>query len=377
MQFISAARFKSVSKDIYVNSKYKKDLESSVTAILNHSPTILDLDHLSSAIITPDNCASSLNIKHKIEKYSDERRLTILIASDRGLCGGYNNFIKEHFAKYIINNHISSKSHFITIGNKSASMLKALKQELKWNNDENVHSFNMPRKLSVQSMKSSIITPILNILRDLKIMKCDIIYSEPVSSLTQEVRTTPLIPIQKLLTPLCSTQNIAKYTAANLNDTHSSNRSDHNTDRFSGNPQGNPRNNSTSSNVESSATTSESSAAKAAESSATNISHIADSITNTTTMSNAHHDRIEMDTQSHLFFTSVLHEYFVQSLYFILLKSQKSEHSARMHAMDTAHRNSSDLIKKLELMYNSTRQMQITKELIEIISGNEAISNAA
>lgn len=50
-----------------------------------------------------------------------------------------------------------------------------------------------------------------------------------------------------------------------------------------------------------------------------------------------------------------------------------SEHSSRMTAMDSATRNSDTLLKKLNLLYNRTRQQHITNELIEIISGSEAV----
>ncbi len=56
-----------------------------------------------------------------------------------------------------------------------------------------------------------------------------------------------------------------------------------------------------------------------------------------------------------------------------LLESAASEHGARMSAMDNATRNAGDMIKELTLTYNRTRQAQITKELIEIISGAEAL----
>jgi F-type H+-transporting ATPase subunit gamma len=56
-----------------------------------------------------------------------------------------------------------------------------------------------------------------------------------------------------------------------------------------------------------------------------------------------------------------------------LLESVASEHGARMTAMDNATRNAGDMIRKLTLVYNRTRQAQITKELIEIISGAEAL----
>lgn len=56
-----------------------------------------------------------------------------------------------------------------------------------------------------------------------------------------------------------------------------------------------------------------------------------------------------------------------------LLESTASEHGARMAAMDNATRNASDMINDLTLIYNRTRQACITKELIEIISGAEAL----
>ena len=56
-----------------------------------------------------------------------------------------------------------------------------------------------------------------------------------------------------------------------------------------------------------------------------------------------------------------------------LLENAASEQGARMSAMDNATRNAGDMIKRQTLTYNRTRQAQITKELIEIISGAEAL----
>ncbi|PIW28789.1 MAG: F0F1 ATP synthase subunit gamma [Rhodospirillales bacterium CG15_BIG_FIL_POST_REV_8_21_14_020_66_15] len=60
-------------------------------------------------------------------------------------------------------------------------------------------------------------------------------------------------------------------------------------------------------------------------------------------------------------------------LFQALLESSASEHGARMTAMDSATRNAGDMIDNLTLTYNRTRQAFITKELIEIISGAEAL----
>jgi F-type H+-transporting ATPase subunit gamma len=56
-----------------------------------------------------------------------------------------------------------------------------------------------------------------------------------------------------------------------------------------------------------------------------------------------------------------------------LLENAASEQGARMSAMDAATRNAGDVIDRLTLQYNRTRQAMITKELIEIISGAEAL----
>jgi len=56
-----------------------------------------------------------------------------------------------------------------------------------------------------------------------------------------------------------------------------------------------------------------------------------------------------------------------------LLESAASEHGARMTSMDNATRNAGEMIDKLTLTYNRTRQAAITRELIEIISGAEAL----
>jgi F-type H+-transporting ATPase subunit gamma len=61
-------------------------------------------------------------------------------------------------------------------------------------------------------------------------------------------------------------------------------------------------------------------------------------------------------------------------LYTALLESNASEHGARMTAMDKATENAGELLKELRLTYNRTRQAAITKEILEIVAGAEALS---
>ena len=60
-------------------------------------------------------------------------------------------------------------------------------------------------------------------------------------------------------------------------------------------------------------------------------------------------------------------------IYRALLENAASEHGARMAAMDNATRNAGEMIEKLTIEYNRSRQAAITNELIEIISGAEAL----
>jgi F-type H+-transporting ATPase subunit gamma len=75
--------------------------------------------------------------------------------------------------------------------------------------------------------------------------------------------------------------------------------------------------------------------------------------------------------------TEILEELLPRNLavqiYGALVENAASEQGARMTAMDSASRNAGDMIDRLTLTYNRTRQAQITRELIEIISGAEAI----
>jgi F-type H+-transporting ATPase subunit gamma len=64
---------------------------------------------------------------------------------------------------------------------------------------------------------------------------------------------------------------------------------------------------------------------------------------------------------------------FLTQVYGSILESSAAEHAARMTSMDNATRNAGDMIDGLTMTYNRTRQAVITKELIEIISGAEAV----
>lgn len=62
-------------------------------------------------------------------------------------------------------------------------------------------------------------------------------------------------------------------------------------------------------------------------------------------------------------------------LYKAVLESNASEHGARMTAMDKATENAGELLKELRLVYNRSRQAAITKEILEIVGGAEALAS--
>ena len=69
----------------------------------------------------------------------------------------------------------------------------------------------------------------------------------------------------------------------------------------------------------------------------------------------------------------LLPKYVQVQLFHMLLESSAAEFAARMLAMDGATRNARELIKKLTLVYNKSRQTAITNELLDIVSGAEAL----
>ncbi len=71
--------------------------------------------------------------------------------------------------------------------------------------------------------------------------------------------------------------------------------------------------------------------------------------------------------------TELLPKHVEFQLYRILLESAAAEHGARMTAMDAATNNAADMIESLTLTYNRIRQASITTEIIEIVSGAQAL----
>ena len=69
----------------------------------------------------------------------------------------------------------------------------------------------------------------------------------------------------------------------------------------------------------------------------------------------------------------LVRKYFEYNMFYALIDSLAAEHSARMQAMDNATNNAKERVDQLTIQYNKARQEAITTELIEIISGMEAL----
>ena len=81
----------------------------------------------------------------------------------------------------------------------------------------------------------------------------------------------------------------------------------------------------------------------------------------------------EFEPDEHEILSSLLPRNVAVQIYRALLENVASEMGAKMSAMDSATRNAGEMIRKQTTLYNRTRQAMITKELIEIISGAEAL----
>ncbi len=75
--------------------------------------------------------------------------------------------------------------------------------------------------------------------------------------------------------------------------------------------------------------------------------------------------------------TSLVPKHLHFQIWKILLESNAAEQGAKMIAMDNASTNARDLIRLLQLYYNKARQASITKELLEIVAGAEALKKAS
>lgn len=85
------------------------------------------------------------------------------------------------------------------------------------------------------------------------------------------------------------------------------------------------------------------------------------------------HEDFLLEPEQHLLLATLLPKIVNFEVYFALLENAAGENGARMTAMDSATNNANKMIKQYTLLRNRARQASITKELIEIVSGAEAL----
>jgi F-type H+-transporting ATPase subunit gamma len=84
-------------------------------------------------------------------------------------------------------------------------------------------------------------------------------------------------------------------------------------------------------------------------------------------------DSAETEPTHEVILSSLVDRAVAARLFYVMLENFASEQGARMVAMDNATRNAGDMLRKQTLIYNRTRQAMITRDLIEIIAGAEAL----
>jgi len=87
-------------------------------------------------------------------------------------------------------------------------------------------------------------------------------------------------------------------------------------------------------------------------------------------------DNFKYEPSKHEVLEGLLPQYVKVEVLRVLLESFASEHGARMTAMESATQNSDEMMKRLSLVYNRQRQSVITTELMEIVSGKEALEHS-
>ncbi len=91
------------------------------------------------------------------------------------------------------------------------------------------------------------------------------------------------------------------------------------------------------------------------------------------TTSNSSEDNYEFEPEEDEILSNLLPKNISTQIFKAMLENSASEQGSRMSAMDNATRNAGEMVDKLTIQYNRSRQAAITKELIEIISGAESL----
>lgn len=224
----------------------------------------------------------------------DDVHLLVVIASDRGLCGGFNASLTRLVRARIAALEKSGKTaKLMIVGRKGVAMLR------RDFGSRIVAGFeDLVKPVPAFAHADTIAERITAMLRAEEFDVCTLYYNKFVSALTQEATPLQLIPL----------------ASAEEDDTATENGGGGGSDA-----------------------------------------------------------QYEFEPDEDVILESLLPKNMAVQIFRAMLESFASEQGARMTAMDNATRNAGDMINSLSITYNRSRQAQITKELIEIISGAEAL----
>lgn len=365
MQFISAARFKQFSNSFTLSDRYHNQIsellkhliaDGHVDRVMKKFEGFISFDDIA-AIAAPTSADDGVDRKEaraqlstfqkKQKIYDGKKHLTIFCAAERGLCGKYNNSLMKHLYRHLVRNLRDRDVSIFTIGNKAKEAISKIEKEYKNGRKYTTLEHHLSKKLDFASIDEGIITPIFQLLSEGEYLSCDLVYSGFHSITTQEPTIINLWPLSTLLKELVGLKVMQPDDVVLSDDLSYDETSIESDDEE-----------------------------EMLKSARAMVEYDYDSVKRSIKENVLNHaSKFQYDDSPESIVLPMVKKYLQSKIFNVLMESQKSEHAARMFAMDSAQRNSDELIKKLELIYNSTRQMQITSELVEIISGNEALGS--
>ncbi|MFL1780323.1 ATP synthase subunit gamma [Candidatus Hepatincolaceae symbiont of Richtersius coronifer] len=268
-----------------------------------------------------------------------EKTLFIFIASDRGLAGSYNSLVMKHVGKNIKAD--SQDFLLLPIGLKSSNYAKKIFSEQSFEQlSEHLIDLDLSSDLKKIKMHDllGMADHIYNLVKSQKVTAIKVIYTGSVSAVVQEVKEEDLLPFN------------LNFKLENANEGLSA------TDKNQGANGQLVEKNKNNPKV------------TGKEKDETDVLGNGDKQSGYFMNNKITDDKDFADSLAELF-----KQYITFNIYSKISEAMVAEHLSRLNAMENAHTNSTDLKHVLKLKYNRTRQDIITKELIEIIAGSEAL----
>jgi F-type H+-transporting ATPase subunit gamma len=246
-----------------------------------------------------------------LQKRPEKRILLLLLSGDKGLCGPFNTNVIRRGEHFLAAHRNGHEPQLVTIGKKGRDYFRRHRQTIL------AEHINLFVRVVDYARAKEIATEVIRLYADNEVDAVYLIYNEFKSILVQRLITEKLLPIEGVLpTRVEGGAAVAGQQA-----------------------------------YEGGATPAET---PAPETPAGEV------------------DYLYEQAPAELF-TRLLPRHVETQVYRTLLESAAAEHAARMTAMDAATSNAAEMIERLTLEMNKARQAQITKELIEIVSGAAAL----